>query len=98
MRAKEKYRDRDETEVTILDTLADRHETGMTVFDLRAMVDEDIDTLESALGELKDDQLIEVSEEESRTVIIPKDHVIGNGKRPESESDFFEKIRRRFPF
>jgi predicted transcriptional regulator len=98
MRAKEEYRDRDETQVAILDALADRHTAGMTVFDLRAMVDEDIDTLESALADLKTDELIEVSKESGRTVIIPKDHVIGNGETPDDESDFFEEIRRRFPF
>jgi len=98
MRAKDEYRDRDDTQVAVLDALADRQETGMTVFDLRAMVDEDIDSLEEALGELKDDGLIDVSDEEGRTMILPKQHVIENGTTPEEEVDFFEKLRRRFPF
>ncbi|WP_128223555.1 DUF6432 family protein [Halobacteriaceae archaeon SHR40] len=98
MRAKEEYRDRDETEVAVLDALADRHDTGMTVFDLRAMVDEDIDSLETALSDLKTDGLIDVSNDDGRTVIRPKDHAIENGKKSDGEDGFFEKLRRRFPF
>ena len=98
MRAKEEHRNRDEPQVAVLDALADRQESGMTVFDLRAMVDTDIDTLEEALAELKTDELIEVTEEEGRTVIVPKAHAIGNGEVAEEETDFFERIRRRFPF
>ena len=98
MRAKDEYRDRGETQVAILDALADRHDTGMTVFDLRALVDEDIDSLEEALAELKTDELIEVSEDGGRMVIIPKEHVIGNGELPKNDDNFLDKIRRRFPF
>lgn len=98
MRAKEEYRDRDATQVAVLDALADRQDTGMTVFDLRALVDEDIDTLETALAELKSDELIEISEDGTRAVIVPKPHVIDNGELSEEDSDFFEEIRRRFPF
>ncbi|MXR51554.1 MarR family transcriptional regulator [Halovenus sp. WSH3] len=99
MRAKEQYRDRDETEVAVLDALADRMETGTTVFDLRALVEEDIDTLEQALAELNEDGLIEVTEKNGRTVIFAKEHAIGNGTAPdEDDSDFLEEIRRRFPF
>ena len=46
MRAKREYRDRDETEVAVLDALADRKDEGMTVFELRSRVDVDIDELE----------------------------------------------------
>ncbi len=98
MRAKDEYRDRDESQVAVLDALADRQETGMTVFDLRAMVDEDIDSLEDGLAELKDDGLIDVADEGGRTVIRPKDHVIQNGTADETEIGFFEKLRRRFQF
>lgn len=98
MRAKEEHRNREETQVDVLDALADRQETGVTVFDLRAMVDTDIDTLETALAELKTDGLIEVTEEEGKTVIVPKPHAIGNGEVTDEEVDFFERIRRRFPF
>ena len=98
MRAKEEYRDRDETEVAVLDALAGRSDTGTTVFDLRALVEEDIDTLEEALAELNEDGLIEVTEEGGRTMIFAKDHAIGNGTTPDEETDLFEEIRRRFPF
>ncbi|MFT4946749.1 MAG: hypothetical protein ACI8TL_000985 [Natronomonas sp.] len=99
MRAKEEYRDRDETEVAVLDALADRTETGTTVFDLRALVDEDIDTLEDALAELNEDGLIEVTEKNGRTVIFARDHAIGNGTAPnDAGGDFFEELRRRLPF
>jgi DNA-binding transcriptional ArsR family regulator len=99
MRAKEEYRDRDETEVAVLDALGDRTETGTTVFDLRALVDEDIDTLEDALAELNEDGLIEVNKQGGRTMIFAKDHAIGNGtETDDDESDFFEELRRRFPF
>jgi predicted transcriptional regulator len=97
MRAKDAYRSRDETQVAILDALADHQETGMTVFELRAKVDENIDTLEDALSELKADDLIEVKNEDGRTVIFPKEHVVGNGYENDEES-FFDQIRRRFPF
>jgi len=53
MRVKPAYRDRDETEVAVLDALADRREEGMTVFEIRSRVDVDIDRLEDALAELK---------------------------------------------
>jgi len=97
MRAKDPYRSRDETQVAVLDALADHQETGMTVFDLRAKVDENIDTLEQALSELKEDELIEVANEDGRTVIFPKEHVVGNGYGTDDKG-FFEAIRRRFPF
>jgi hypothetical protein len=97
MQAKPEYRDRDETEVAVLDALADRAEEGMTVFELRSHVDADIDRLESALADLKDDDLITVDDGQQRTVIVPEDHVVG----PADEDDdpgFVDQIRRRFPF
>ncbi|MEF8776538.1 MAG: DUF6432 family protein [Haloarculaceae archaeon] len=97
MRAKGRYRDRREAEVAVLDALADRQDDGMTVFELRSRVDVDIDTLESALAELKEDDLIEVTEEGQRTVILPDERVLGPEEGPE-ESGFFEEIRRRLPF
>ena len=39
MRAKPEFRDRDDTEVAVLDALADRRDEGMTVFELRSEVD-----------------------------------------------------------
>lgn len=95
MRAKPAYRDRDETEVAVLDALADWNGEGMTVFELRAVVDEDIDTIEAALAELKADELIEATHDDGQTVITVDERVIGPG-RPENNEGFFEKLRRRF--
>ena len=50
MRAKPAHRDRDETEVAVLDALADRQSEGMSVLELRSHVDADIDRLEEARG------------------------------------------------
>lgn len=96
MQAKPEYRDRDDTEVAVLDALADRVEDGMTVFELRSHVDEDIDSLESALATLKADDLIIVEEEDDRTVIMPDEDVVGPDL-PEDES-LFDQLRRRLPF
>jgi predicted transcriptional regulator len=97
MQVKPEYRNRDETEVEVLDALADRHEEGMTVFELRAKVEEDIDTLEDALAGLKAAHLIEVSGEDDRTVIVPEDHVVTTTNDAD-EDDFAARIRDRLPF
>jgi DNA-binding transcriptional ArsR family regulator len=98
MRAKPEHRDRDGTEVAVLDALADRREEGMTVFELRSHVDEDIDTLEEALGELKDDGLIQARESDNRTVILPDEAAVGPADSEEEEPDIFDRIRDRLPF
>lgn len=77
MRAKPAHRDREETEVAVLDALADRQQDGMTVFELRSHVDVDIDRLEDALAELKADGLIEATQEGERTVILPNESAVG---------------------
>jgi DNA-binding transcriptional ArsR family regulator len=96
MRAKPEYRDRDDVEVAVLDALADRREGGMTVFELRSRVEVDIDTLESALADLKEDELIEATEDDRRTVIVPEEGVVG----PDDAGDdsFIGQIRERLPF
>lgn len=96
MQAKPEYRDRDEVEVAVLDALADRREEGMTVFELRSRVDVDIDTLESALADLKEDGLIEAHQEDHRTLIVPEDGVVGPVD-PDDDS-FLGQIRERLPF
>jgi DNA-binding transcriptional ArsR family regulator len=96
MQAKPEYRDRDEVEVAVLDALADRREEGMTVFELRSRVDVDIDTLESALADLKADGLIEAHQEDHRTVIVPEDGVVGPVD-PE-EGSILGQIRDKLPF
>jgi len=97
MRAKPEFRDRDDTEVAVLDALADRHEEGMTVFELRSQVEVDIDALENALADLKEDDLIEVTDEGERTVILPEDGVVGPHD-PNADESVVDWLRDRFPF
>ena len=98
MKLKPEYRDRDETDVAVLATLVDRPEDGMTVFELRAEVEEDIDSIESSLARLKQDRLIDVSEESGQTVIVVCDHVMTNGSRDADEGDLVDRLREWFPF
>jgi DNA-binding transcriptional ArsR family regulator len=81
MRAKREFRNRDRTEVSVLDALVDRGE-GMTVFELRTRVEVEIDALEEALANLKDDGLITTTREDGRLVIRPADRVV-----PETDDD-----------
>ncbi|APX97968.1 DUF6432 family protein [Natronorubrum daqingense] len=99
MRAKREYRDRAETEVAILDALVDRVDDGMTVFELRADVEVDIDELESALATLNDDGLISVESNPSQTVIKPADRVVPDVPTDEEETQTIgEWLRERLPF
>ncbi|CDK41169.1 hypothetical protein DM2_3188 [Halorubrum sp. DM2] len=75
MAAKPEYRDRPDVEVALLDALVDRGDEGMTVLELRAAVDADIDAVEEALSALKDDSLITVETEE-RVRVYAHDRVI----------------------
>ena len=97
MQAKPEYRDRDDTEVAVLDALADRAEEGMTVFELRSHVDVDIDSLEGALADLKADDLITVENGKQRTVIVPEKHVVGPVET-DDDPGLVDQIRRRLPF
>lgn len=95
MQAKPEYRDRAETEVAVLDALAERSDDGMTVFELRSSVEVDIDRLESALANLKADDLIEVTDEGDQTHIVPDSDVIGPETNDDTDS-IVEQIRERF--
>ena len=98
MRAKREYRNREETEVAVLDALVDRADDGMTVFELRAAVEVDIDELEQALSMLKEDDLIAV-ESNSETVIKPADRVVPDEPTNEDdEQSIGEWLRDRMPF
>ena len=97
MRAKPAYRDRDETEVVVLDALADRHNEGMTVFEIRSRADVTIDEIEDALAALKQDDLITVEDDGERTVILPDDDVVGPVETDDDPS-LLEELRRRLPF
>lgn len=96
MRAKPEYRDRDETEVAVLDVLAEHNDDGMSVLSIRAEVDADIDSLEVALERLKSDKLIDVRRANGRTVIAVEDHVVGPGDPEDGGEDFLDSLRDRF--
>jgi transcription initiation factor IIE alpha subunit len=95
MRAKPEYRDRADTEVAVLDALADRKQEGMTVFELRSRTEITIDEIETALEGLKDDDLITVDKTDERTVILPADDVVGPTEEP-GEPSLLDQLRRRF--
>ncbi|WP_254531800.1 DUF6432 family protein [Natrinema gelatinilyticum] len=98
MRAKREYRNREGTEVAVLDALVDRADDGMTVFELRAAVEVDIDELEEALSTLKEDDLI-VVDPGNETVIKPDERVVP--EQPSDENDeqsIVDWIRERLPF
>ncbi len=83
MAAKPEYRDRPDVEVALLDALVDRGDEGMTVLELRAAVDADIDAVEEALSALKADSLITVESEE-RVRVYAHDRVVPD---PDAPSD-----------
>ncbi|MFB6201369.1 MAG: DUF6432 family protein [Halorhabdus sp.] len=95
MHVKPEYRDRADAEVAVLDALAERAEEGMTVFEIRSRTDIDIDRLETALADLKDDNLIDVTENDERTIIVPEDDVVGpeTDDRPDS---LIDRVRQKF--
>jgi DNA-binding transcriptional ArsR family regulator len=98
MQAKPEFRDRDEAEVAVLDALVDRHEDGMTVFELRSGTELDIDTIEAALGELKGAGLIRVEEEGSRTRIYPDERVVPDpGEAEETDPSLVDRLLGRLP-
>jgi ribosome assembly protein YihI (activator of Der GTPase) len=84
MPARAEYRDRDATEVAVLDALVGRAEDGMTVLELRSHVDADIDRIETALTELKADGLIEVERDDETLWLYPHDAVVPD---PEETTD-----------
>lgn len=98
MKAKREYRDREEVEVAVLDALVDRSEDGMTVFEIRSRVDADIDELETALANLKEDSLINASKGDHRTVITPDDRVIPDPEEAVEDPTFVDRIIERLPF
>ena len=93
MRAKPEYRNRDETEVVVLDALADRHQEGMTVFEIRSRADVTIDQIEDALSALKADDLIVVEKDDERTLILPDEDVVGP-ETNDADVSLLDRIRR----
>lgn len=100
MRVAQGYRDRGEVEFAVLQALVDRPEEGMTVFELRSHVEADIDAIETALGSLKEDDLIVVENgpgETGSATIKPAERVVPAGEET-SEESFLEWLRDRLPF
>jgi hypothetical protein len=96
MPAKREYRDRPGTEVAVLDALVERANGGMTVFELRASVDADIDGIEDALGSLTSDGLVHAEEEaDGRTRFTVDDRVVPGPEDETHEDSLFDAIRRR---
>ena len=99
MRAKREFRDRRDVEVAVLDALVDRGEEGMTVFEVRAAVDVDIDTLEEVLSELKADSLIRVESDGGGVTLYAADRVIPDPEEsPDDDRSIFDAVRDRFGF
>lgn len=98
MQAKREFRDRDGTQVAVLDALVDRHEEGMTVFELRSHTDVGIDGIEAALADLKSAGLIEVEKEGGTTRIYPDDRVVPDPSEEPEERNWLEKLLDRLPF
>jgi predicted transcriptional regulator len=99
MGAKPEYRDRPAVEVEVLDALVDRADDGMTVLELRAVVDRDIDEIETALSTLKDDTLISVDKQGETVRIQPADRVIATDPTPEDgDRTLVDVLRDRLGF
>ncbi|WP_458185056.1 DUF6432 family protein [Haladaptatus sp. NG-WS-4] len=97
MKAKREYRRRADIEVRVLDALVDRSEEGMTVFELRSHVAADIDDLEDALGNLKEDDLINAETENGRTRIKPDERVMPDPDEHGEEPTIVDRIIDRLP-
>ena len=96
MRVPPEFRDRDETEVAVLDALVARADDGMTVLELRSGVDATIDDVESALSALKSAGLIDVEEANGRVRIYPDDRVVPDpGEQIDDDPGLLDEIRRR---
>lgn len=96
MQLRREHRDRTDTEVAVLDALADQHEEGMTVFELRSVVGTDIDELETALSGLQSSGLVSVEREETRTVFLIDESAIEPEGEPDTERGVLEWLSDRF--
>jgi hypothetical protein len=98
MRAKREYRNRDDTEVAVLDALVERAGEGTTVFELRTRVEVEIDALEDALASLKADDLITTERSDGRLVIRPEEKVVPEADENDEERTLVDRLRDRLPF
>jgi len=96
MPAKAEFRDRDGTQVAVLDALVGHADEGLTVLDLRARVDADIDAIEAALESLKAENLIRTDREDGRLRIYPDDRVLPE-ENEEEEPTLFGRLAGLVP-
>lgn len=95
MKVRRQYRRRDDTEVAVLEALADRYDDGMTVFELRSVVGVDIDELEMAISNLKESNLISAESVNGRTLITVDESVIEEETAETGQEDFIDRILDR---
>jgi len=97
MPAKREFRDRPGTEVAVLDALVERSNGGMTLFELRASVDADIDGIEDALESLTAAGLVHAEEDDGRTKFTVDERVVPGPEDDEgaAEGSLLDAIRRR---
>ena len=91
-------RDRGAVEGAVVDALLDRGEEGMTVLELRAAVDADIEAIETALSTLKEEGRIDVSMDGGETVIRPDGDVDAGPAGEPLEPSLLDRLRERLPF
>ncbi len=95
MKARRAHRSRPEPQVAVLDALVERGEEGMTVLELRAAVDADIDAIEEALPALKEDGLIVVETEGEATTIRPDERAMPAPGGERDERGLLERLREK---
>lgn len=95
MKVRRRYRRRDDTEVAVLEALADRYGEGMTVFELRSEVGADIDELETAISGLKEADLIAAEESNGRTLITVDEDVVEQESPEAEDADIIDRILDR---
>lgn len=98
MRASRDLRDRGAVQSAVIDALVDRGDEGMTVLELRAAVDADIESIETALSTLKEDDLIDVATDGGDTVIRPDDRVMPAPDEEPSKPSLVDWLRGQLPF
>lgn len=95
MSVRREFSDRGAVEVEILSALVDRGAEGMTVLELRAAVDADIDAIETALAELCDDGLVSAETTDGRVVLLPDDTVVAAADEGDDDRSVIDQVRTR---
>lgn len=98
MKARRAHRSRPDPQVQVLDALVERGEEGMTVLELRAAVDADIDAIEEALPALQRDGLIAVETEDGTTTIKPEEGVKQKPGEDQPRQGLLDQLREKLGF